>query len=458
MRLYGWMGGLRTEYKAKRLAKPKIQLLNSLNFVWHHKEAKWFSNYFTLLKLGKSKKPLHSVKNHESLLNWYNNQLNNSSKQVKKPEFSKLFTKLRLLITEKKLEDASAQRSKWDMQWLMRFEELKEYRKRNPNRWPDERDNDLQSRKIGIWLMGMRARIQKDDRYEEWRKRLEEIGVSFFTKQEKWMNQYKALLEYIKQSKNYPHHTHLLYSWYTVQKRSYHLRSAEQIRLLKSLPPYSRLVKENWEEGFARFESFYKKHHRLPLITDDRKSYSWILWQRSRSKKGLLLPERQQRLAQLIGKFSHRSEPRRAWEWQYRRLIEWRMNHPEQWPSYYSSGIEKKLTVWSMAQRQKYAGTLRPGTPLTPDQILKLNQINFPWKLAKHPQGRENLYWEKRYAELKSFIENHSVKELTTVGRTKPLYFWLHREKIHFRKAKLNKERTKKLLNLGIALKKKSNS
>ena len=227
--LYGWIGSQRRDLIADKLSKQKIELLNSINFIWDPKEEKWQIKYNQLKKYhliyGHTNPPIDEL--YSSLANWCASQ----RKIYRKNELSQD----RILL----LENIDFNFNPLDKLWKDQFNELKKFKLLKGHTRPvkGKDDNTLSS-----WVFKQRRYYKHSKLSKDKIALLNSIDFVWDPEDEDWQKNYRDLKEF---KKKYGHLKQkfgvFLYRWVRTQNLNYHEKKLLQNRidLLESI--------EGWE-------------------------------------------------------------------------------------------------------------------------------------------------------------------------------------------------------------------
>lgn len=206
--------------------------------------------------------------------------------------------------------------------------------------------------------------------------------------------------------------------------------------------------RKTWGERFKGVLSFKEKHKKLPTgnnYSPDRFRNSlawWLTTQRQSRKKGKLTEEQIKLLESLGIVWDTQKENKEKWLRIFNKLVEFRKKHPDRWPSYNARDKnERFLCKWCINNRMWQRGKVKGCADFPKERERKLNSIGFEW----YPRYWERI-WEKRYKELKTYLENHSNK--WPPFRT-GLHNWMTHQREALRKDKLSQERVDMLNKIG---------
>lgn len=203
---------------------------------------------------------------------------------------------------------------------------------------------------------------------------------------------------------------------------------------------------ERWRERFEELRAFRERsgHCRVPF--SNKPFARWVQAQRDRRKRGVLLPERVERLESLG--FEWLPPPRsmadngafeERWQQIYACLVRFRQEHghtdvPRRFPAV------PRLGEWVKEQRH-YGRSGR----LHPARRARLDAIGFVWS-SRWPLDR----WEKRFAQLLAYRERFGHCRVPQKWKDDvPLGRWVEVQRQFKRKGRLSPERIQRLDAIG---------
>lgn len=207
--------------------------------------------------------------------------------------------------------------------WIVMYELLKEFRVKNPSRWPNFTSKLEKERILARWCSHRRSEY-KD-----------------------------CILE------------------------------KERIEALNKIGFPWNLFEQAWDENFNKLMRFRKNHpNRWPTHgvgaqnLDERQLGAWCAVQRKDKDAGKLPEEKINRLEGVKFPWEPLLD---KWNFMFSRLEKFRKNNPTRWPSSMSTiKEEKELGRWCNRLRKAYNAK-----QLTQDRIRQLNLLNFPWNLEE---------------------------------------------------------------------------
>ncbi|MBI4228483.1 MAG: helicase associated domain-containing protein [Deltaproteobacteria bacterium] len=207
---------------------------------------------------------------------------------------------------------------------------------------------------------------------------------------------------------------------------------------------------KSWRNRYDEIVKFKKRTNRLPSLrpsaagTNQYVLASWLARQRKNKRSGIL-SKRQIELLESIGVvWNPTKENKSRWEGQLQKLIEFRKNNHDRWPSKDSKDKrERTIAFWCHNNRMWYQGKLKEVGEYPEYRKNKLDKIGFLW----FPDAR-NKRWQKKYEELKRYRQTNPNRWPPV--RMYPLYKWLFKQKMRYRSGVLPNDRIELLNKLGV--------
>jgi len=207
---------------------------------------------------------------------------------------------------------------------------------------------------------------------------------------------------------------------------------------------------KTWRDRYDEIVKFKKRTNRLPSLkpsaagTGQYVLASWLARQRKNKRTGIL-SKRQIKLLESIGVvWNPTKENKIRWEEQFQKLVEFRKNNHDRWPSKDSKDKrERTIAFWCHNNRMWYQGKLKEVGEYPAYRKNKLDKIGFLW----FPDAR-NKRWQKKYEELKRYRQENPNRWPPV--RMYPLYKWLFKQKVRYRSGLLPKDRIELLNELGV--------
>lgn len=300
------------------LQSVQIENLENIGFVWDVLEAAWEEQYQHLgqfRKIYPDRWPSHDEKfpmsNKIDLYSWCSTQrlkYNNGKISV---------------VRIKKLEDVGFFWSVAEAFWNDRYEDLLKFRKINCDRWPAQREQFGEEKRInlGTWCGSQRLRYKNENLLDYQFKKLEDIGFPWNLLEDSWDNTYRCLIAF---RKIYP---------------------------------------DRWPGN----QDISVGDSKLNLNM-------WCGTQRKRYKNKRMSQNRIEKLEKIGFIFDVFNCD---WEEQYGYLLDFKKVFPDRWPSRnecFSEGNRLILGEWCKTQQSRKKNNI-----MSEDQIKKLEKINFPW-------------------------------------------------------------------------------
>ena len=142
------------------------------------------------------------------------------------------------------------------------------------------------------------------------------------------------------------------------------------------------------------------------------------------------------------------------WMEQFKKLQVIRNLNPDRWPTKNGEEDEKQLCNWCQSQRQAQAGTHSGGRKhkLKGWRVDRLNSIGFNWSQKE----THNKSWNEHFRRVKEYLQNNELGSIKAQidGKYNPMYAWLNRQKVNYRKGHSNETKIKRLRSIGIDIKK----
>ena len=212
---------------------------------------------------------------------------------------------------------------------------------------------------------------------------------------------------------------------------------------------------ENWKAGYDHLLEYQKEHGNVNVPRnyvckkDGYRLGNWVMYQRQiqNGKKRKTSLSREQILAMKeIGfQWNGDATSNKKWEEGYNHLLEYkRKNGNIDVQKGYKCEDGYHLGFWLCTQRQRKKGS---GTPLTYDQIKKLNDLGIKWENIRSHN------WEKGFEHLKEYVErykNANVKKTYIAKDKYPLGNWVFTQRSMYRRGCLSQEKIEQLESIGM--------
>ncbi len=192
-RLGQWAQRQRDLHEARLLAKERVAMLNKISFPWEKTDGRdvhWTTQYGHLVDYRKKNPKKWPFAREEfpkgnRLGLWVWRQRQNFATDMISKERIQLLKKIGFPL---ELPD----------RWETHFSTLKDYRKKNPNRWPKAREEFPAGNRLGLWCHLQRCAYKADKLSRERLKALEGLGFQWSVKSMSWDRNYQLLKEYKK--------------------------------------------------------------------------------------------------------------------------------------------------------------------------------------------------------------------------------------------------------------------
>lgn len=207
-----------------------------------------------------------------------------------------------------------------------------------------------------------------------------------------------------------------------------------------------------WEKHFMAAKAWYEEHGDLDVpirsVVRGVSLGQWLgtlrTWERAGAHRKYLTPERKAQL-EAIGMVWDKMD--RLWERNYAAACAYHREHGNLLvPSGYVDGDGIRLGAWVGRMRKLKAG-LCPGTPLTEEQIGRLEAIGMVW------EKRNEQAWERCFAAAADYASEHKNLLVPVSFETADgvkLGSWIQRQRLLYKKKELGEERIRRLEQIGM--------
>ena len=332
--------------------------------------------------------------------------------------------------------------------WKEMFQQLKEYKEAHggdcnvPNTYKENPP-------LGKWVAMQRVLRKKCKLDPERERLLAELGFVWDPHAEAWEEMFQQLKEY-KEAHGGDCNVPQTYKenpplgiWVKKQRvlRKKCKLEPERERQLMELGLVWEPQEEAWEEMFQQLKEYKEAHGgdcNVPSrYKEDPKLGIWVDTQRVLRKKCKLEPERERQLMELGLVWEPQEE---AWEEMFQQLKEYKEAHGGDCnvPSRYKE--DPKLGIWVDTQRG-----LRKKCKLEPERELLLAELGFVWE--PHEEA-----WKEMFLQLKEYKKAHGgdCNVPQTYKENPPLGIWVRTQRGLRKKCKLEPERERQLMELGL--------
>ncbi len=462
------------EFRKKGMLKPeRITRLDAISFEWEEdavwgrtwdspKEGRWDEMLRQLAdyraRHGHVNVPHHGEANTK-LGAWLNRQRMDARNGHLQPD--------RLARLEALGFVSAPGRPSLDKYWDQRYAELAAFHQEHGHTRVTSATDDP----LSEWRYLQRASHRKGLLSAERIARLDALGFEWvgsefsgLTQQQRWDLQWLAMYEQLVQFHREHGHCRVLANWEGNPRLADWVQDQRALRHQGKLHP-GRLARlesvgflwsvENidhdarWERRFLQLRDYQRAHgHTRVPKAFDKQLWHWRHVQREFRRKGWLKPERAARLDAIGFEWVEHGKPwaksreerwESQWDRMYAQLVEFQRQHGTThvvagWPE------NPTLSTWVGDQREReHHGGMRP------DRKARLDAIGFLWN-----PGRPTLdaMWERRYAELVGFKEQHGHTRVPK-GFDRQLWHWRHVQREFRKKGKLKAERIARLDAIG---------
>ena len=273
-----WISTQRKDYKANRLSKDKILLLEEIGMVWSIYDDSWYENYVLAKQYFEKKGDLliprlYTTNNGEKLGAWIGLQ----RKQYKEGKLSNDRIKL--------LEKVGMVWSIYDIQWDEYFDLASKYYSEHGNLLVPLRYKTIDDKKLGSWISSQRINYKSGKLSADRIEMLEQIGMVWDGMSTAWDLMYRIAKQYFEENHNlsissttFTYQNASLGSWVVTQRKNY-LKgklSDKQITMLNQIGMewvYSNNPDYVWEKNYNTVLDFYSKYKHLYIpigfVTED---------------------------------------------------------------------------------------------------------------------------------------------------------------------------------------------
>ena len=307
--------------------------------------------------------------------------------------------------------------------WPQRFEELKAFIDENDIR-PNSRSKNLEEKTLSSWMSTQITNYKNNKmntiRSSLWIQFLEEYKKYFVSNNEKWMQRFEELKEFIDKNQHLPHYKTFIGLWYKTQQSNYN----KKIQCMKNIDTYTlwsefikiyadylHTIESKWYTKFEELKQFIVDNKRTPntsLKEECEEKYIglWYSTQKTNYKtktRLMKIPQIYNDWTQFKNHFGGFIENRyETWEQNFEELeifIETNKRRPCQ-----SITNEKKLEKWMSHQKTNYINKWN---------IMKEDTYSKKWETF-YEQNKQYLNkdekWFQTLETLKNFIDINKNK------------------------------------------------
>ena len=358
-----WCSNQRVLRNAGNLSEERINLLDSVGFIWDAKDERWMSSYHQAehYKSKHGKFPARTDTSEEAvtIYRWIANQKQNFKNGTLSKERKKLLESVGILVKAKSSEDS----------WNENYALLTNFLQKN-SRFPTTTDAQLNESVYAVyrWMLHQRESYKKGRLSQDRIEKLESIGFVWDAKRDLWNRQFELLEKFVEINHRPPNAKDKIDGsgigqWYLKQKKLIETGKlapelSDKIQKLNILEISSYDVYNDsvWKKNYEVLKQFMDEFHRPPYtdeIYHGIKLYQWLIQQKNRYNKGKLKREYADKFTEIgidISVFTSGKElPRPAWMstyMEYKKFLETMHRQP--------STKEKKLYCWQAQMRKRY--------------------------------------------------------------------------------------------------------
>jgi hypothetical protein len=341
---------------------------------------------------------------------------------------------------------ATEERMRKDGGWDEMFTKLAEYLR--PMHNGKKRDIEP-SDELRRWMWIQRQQKRRGELPQSREKRLGSIGFNWEPYEDRWSEMFSRLQEYheshgdCRVPDEWPEDPKLA-RWVRTQRAqqvsgklsSQRIDRLETLgfdwQLARDIGEYERRI---WEQMFVNLKH-YRESHGDTLVPQrwikDRSLADWVSKQRSSHNRGLISPDRVQRLEQIGFEWDPIGT---RWEEMFQKLVEFQRqnghtNVPQGAPQY------AELATWVRNQR----AAKEHNRPIMAERAKRLDEIGFTWRLVE-PES-----WQRMLERLIEFKKVHGHCNVPQKGgQNKRLGKWVNTQRTHFKRGKLIPDRVHQL-------------
>ncbi len=364
-RLGVWCSNQRVLRNVGNLSQERIDLLDSIGFIWDAKDERWMSSYRIAKEFFEKngRLPIHSdtIVNTDlqNIYHWVTQQRLKMKDDSLSDERIKLLKKIGCEPDLKTVDDV----------WDENFHNLKSYLDKY-GKYPTAADakKDEFTNKIYRWMLYQRKYYKLGKLSSDRIKKMESIRFVWDAKIDLWNKQFELLKEFVALNHKPPNAKDKINGsgigqWYLKQKNLIKTgkldpQLSDKIKKLNILEinNYDAYNDSIWQKNYDILKQFINKFHRSPY-TDETfcgvKIYQWIIQQRIRYSEGKLNQEYIDKFTEIgidIASFtSGKEQPKPAWMssyLEYRKFLDKMQRQP--------STKDKKLYRWQIQMRKRY--------------------------------------------------------------------------------------------------------
>ena len=431
-KLGNWVDNQRKRYIKKELSTDRIDRLESIDFVWNARDAKWMQMYNRLVAYNKECKSVNVPKRYkedQKLAHWVNRQ--------------------RTRYSNKELSDNRINRLKsigfiWnplDVQWDEMFQRLVTYKETyNSTSVPFNFEGDQE---LGHWVNKQRTRYSKNEISADRIVQLEQIDFVWNSSDVKWDEMFQCLVDYKNEFKsvNVPQSYKAdpkLAKWVDNQRTQYRKKelSTDLIDRLESIGFVWKLHDVKWDEMFQRLVDYKNECNSVNVPRSykaDPKLGQWVDKQRTRYRKKELSEDRFDQLESIGFVWNLYVE----WDDMFQRLVDYKNEfNSANVPSIYKA--DPKFAKWVQTQRTRYSKK-----ELSADRIDRLEQIGFLWNLC-------DVKWNEMFQCLVDYKNEFNSVYVPQSYQADPILAnWVQTQRASYKNEAISADRIDRLESIG---------
>lgn len=280
---------------------------------------------------------------------------------------------------------------------------------------------------------------------------------------ENWTVRYNALKDF------YNEHGHLnikdwdgrfvdgidLYQWMKNlrQRKRNNLLSEDKVNDLNTINfPWKTARTMTWDEKYTIAKKYYEKHGTIDVcsnvtLDDGYCLGAWVYTQRLNYREGKLT----ERQIQLLNKLEFDKFVNNKYDEKWNKNLEIAKRY---YAEYGNINVDDGLIYenFNLGNWITNAINFYHQGKLPEYRKKQLEEMGIYWNRI----GNKEFMWEKYYFQLKNFLKEHSIEELSTTEDMNSVYNWLDKQKYLIENNQLEEEKLNKLLDLDISLERRT--
>ncbi len=381
VQLGAWINTQRGLYKANKLSKEKIELLDLIEMEWEPIESRWKEFYKLAEEYYKANGNLlvsvnYVTKDGMNLGSWISNQRANFKTQKLSYEKVELLGKIGMV---------------WEpveLQWYKCYELAEKYYNENGDLLIPRDYATADGCKLGNWISVQRKKNKDRSLEQEKTRLLNKIGMVWNTCELRWQECYNLLVDFYNTNGNvlvplrYVSKNDIkLGHWLSRQRTNYKEKklSQERIELLEKVGMVWDPAEATWDMTYQIAKQYYVENKNLSItgtcIYRGVNLGSWLVTQRKNYLEGRL-SDRQIDLLDKIGmEWVYSNNPDYVWEKNYNTVLDFYTKYKHLYiPISYVSEDGVKLGVWLHDRKIEYERN-----ELSEERKRKLDKLDKSW-------------------------------------------------------------------------------